>query len=145
MNAVLDGEYVLSANIRKQMQEFYKNDMDSLANTMLYNTTMGIGRNANSQHTTFRKNQLATHMYIDDGGKFDDPELQMSDRMKNRMSNQNMSMLQPQDDATNDMWGGAQLRVEDEPSENAIASLKDHQYVQSSLERDDQIAQSSRV
>lgn len=84
-------------------------------------------------------------MYIDDGGKFDDPELQMSDRMKNRMSNQNMSMLQPQDDATNDMWGGAQLRVEDEPSENAIASLKDHQYVQSSLERDDQIAQSSRV
>jgi len=38
------------------MQEFYKNDMDSLANTMLYNTTMGIGRNANSQCTTFRKN-----------------------------------------------------------------------------------------
>lgn len=142
---MLDGEYVLSANIRKQMQEFYKNDMDSLANTMLYNTTMERGRNANSQRTTFRKNQLATHMYIDDGGKLDDPELQMSDRMKNRMSNQNMSMLQPQDDATHDMWGGAKLRVEDEPSENAIAKLKDHQYVQSSLERDDQIAQSSRV
>jgi hypothetical protein len=83
---------VLSANIREQMREFYKNDMDSLANTMLNNTTMGIGRNTNSQRTTFRKNQLATHMYIDDGGKLDDPELQMSDRMKNRMSNQNMSM-----------------------------------------------------